>query len=103
MLRASVDVVSASPLTVEAAETVRRLEREDFCFPDLDPAWSRPRDVTAPSRSSPGLPRNRHSCVARAATIALARLSRFPIARPPGPGGDTYGHVACRSTKTWRW
>ena len=68
MLRASVDVVSASPLTVEAAETVRRLEREDFCFPDLDPAWSRPRDVTAPSRSSPGLPRNRHSCVARAAT-----------------------------------
>jgi len=42
VLRASVDVVSASPLTVEAAETLRRLEREDFCFPDLDPAWARP-------------------------------------------------------------
>jgi 1,4-alpha-glucan branching enzyme len=27
------------PLTVEAAGMLRRLEREDFCFPDLDPAW----------------------------------------------------------------
>ncbi|MBI2217949.1 MAG: DUF1957 domain-containing protein [Candidatus Rokubacteria bacterium] len=27
------------PLSVEAAELLRRLEREDFCFPDLDPAW----------------------------------------------------------------
>jgi 1,4-alpha-glucan branching enzyme len=27
------------PLTVEALETLRRLEREDFCFPELDPAW----------------------------------------------------------------
>jgi 1,4-alpha-glucan branching enzyme len=24
---------------VEAADLLRRLEREDFCFPDLDPAW----------------------------------------------------------------
>ncbi|MGH7279761.1 MAG: 1,4-alpha-glucan branching protein domain-containing protein, partial [Candidatus Rokuibacteriota bacterium] len=29
------------PLTVEAATTLRRLEREDFCFPELDPAWGR--------------------------------------------------------------
>jgi 1,4-alpha-glucan branching enzyme len=28
------------PLSIEAAETLRRLEREDFVFPDLDPAWS---------------------------------------------------------------
>ncbi len=27
------------PLTVEAAAMLRRLEREDFCFPDLDPSW----------------------------------------------------------------
>jgi 1,4-alpha-glucan branching enzyme len=27
------------PLSIEAAELLRRLEREDFCFPDLDPAW----------------------------------------------------------------
>jgi 1,4-alpha-glucan branching enzyme len=27
-------------LAPEAADTLRRLEREDFCFPDLDPAWS---------------------------------------------------------------
>jgi len=26
-------------LTVDAATRLRRLEREDFCFPDLDPAW----------------------------------------------------------------
>jgi len=35
-------LINSAPLTVEAAETVRRLEREDFCFPDLDPAWARP-------------------------------------------------------------
>jgi len=27
------------PLAPEAVETLRRLERQDFCFPDLDPAW----------------------------------------------------------------
>jgi 1,4-alpha-glucan branching enzyme len=27
------------PMSVEAAELLRRLEREDFCFPDLDPVW----------------------------------------------------------------
>jgi 1,4-alpha-glucan branching enzyme len=27
------------PLSVEAVELLRRLEREDFCFPDLDPGW----------------------------------------------------------------
>jgi len=27
------------PLSIEAAELLRRLEREDFCFPELDPAW----------------------------------------------------------------
>jgi 1,4-alpha-glucan branching enzyme len=30
------------PLSVDAADTLRRLEREDFVFPDLDPAWARP-------------------------------------------------------------
>jgi 1,4-alpha-glucan branching enzyme len=30
------------PLSVEAANTLRRLEREDFVFPDLDPAWAKP-------------------------------------------------------------
>ena len=30
------------PLSVEAANTLRRLEREDFVFPDLDPAWAQP-------------------------------------------------------------
>ena len=35
-------LVGGSPLTVEAAETLRRIEREDFCFPDLDPVWARP-------------------------------------------------------------
>jgi 1,4-alpha-glucan branching enzyme len=30
------------PLTIEAAETLRRLEREDFVFPDLDPTWGQP-------------------------------------------------------------
>jgi 1,4-alpha-glucan branching enzyme len=28
------------PLSVEAANTLRRLEREDFVFPDLDPRWA---------------------------------------------------------------
>jgi 1,4-alpha-glucan branching enzyme len=28
-----------APLSVEAIDTLRRLEREDFVFPDLDPAW----------------------------------------------------------------
>ncbi len=27
------------PLSPDDANTLRRLEREDFCFPDLDPAW----------------------------------------------------------------
>jgi 1,4-alpha-glucan branching enzyme len=30
------------PLSIEAAETLRRLEREDFVFPDLDPSWAKP-------------------------------------------------------------
>ena len=30
------------PLSVEAANTLRRLEREDFVFPDLEPGWARP-------------------------------------------------------------
>jgi 1,4-alpha-glucan branching enzyme len=29
-------------LSVDAANTLRRLEREDFVFPDLDPAWAQP-------------------------------------------------------------
>jgi 1,4-alpha-glucan branching enzyme len=33
---------SGAPLSVEAAETLRRLEREDFVFPDLDTRWSDP-------------------------------------------------------------
>ncbi len=33
-------LAGGSPLTVEAADTLRRLEREDFCFPDLDPSWA---------------------------------------------------------------
>ncbi|MGH7418191.1 MAG: 1,4-alpha-glucan branching protein domain-containing protein, partial [Candidatus Rokuibacteriota bacterium] len=28
------------PLSTDAAETLRRLEREDFVFPDLDPTWA---------------------------------------------------------------
>jgi 1,4-alpha-glucan branching enzyme len=28
------------PLSADAAETLRRLEREDFAFPDLDPSWA---------------------------------------------------------------
>jgi 1,4-alpha-glucan branching enzyme len=34
-------VRGGSPLSTEAAETLHRLEREDFIFPDLDPAWAR--------------------------------------------------------------
>jgi 1,4-alpha-glucan branching enzyme len=33
-------LTNGEPLGVEAAETLRRLEREDFCFPNLDPAWA---------------------------------------------------------------
>jgi 1,4-alpha-glucan branching enzyme len=33
-------LASGHPLSVEAADRLRRLEREDFCFPDLDPAWA---------------------------------------------------------------
>ncbi len=32
-------LADGQPLSVEAADTLRRLEREDFLFPDLDPAW----------------------------------------------------------------
>jgi len=32
-------LTNGDPLGVEAAETLRRLEREDFVFPELDPAW----------------------------------------------------------------
>ena len=38
MARALAD---GAPLTVEAASTLHRLEHDDFCFPDLDPAWGR--------------------------------------------------------------
>jgi 1,4-alpha-glucan branching enzyme len=31
---------SGEPLSVEAANTLRRLEREDFVFPDVNPAWA---------------------------------------------------------------
>jgi 1,4-alpha-glucan branching enzyme len=34
-------VEHGEPLSVDAANTLRRLEREDFCFPDLDPGWAR--------------------------------------------------------------
>jgi 1,4-alpha-glucan branching enzyme len=30
------------PLSIEAAETLRRLEREDFVFPNLEPSWAQP-------------------------------------------------------------
>jgi 1,4-alpha-glucan branching enzyme len=33
-------LAGGEPLGIEAAETLRRLEREDFVFPDLDPAWA---------------------------------------------------------------
>jgi 1,4-alpha-glucan branching enzyme len=29
------------PLSIEAADTLRRLEREDFVFPNLDPSWAK--------------------------------------------------------------
>jgi hypothetical protein len=32
-------------LSPESAETLRRLEREDFLFPYLDPAWALPREA----------------------------------------------------------
>ena len=32
-------------LSVEAADTLRRLEREDFVFPQLDLAWAKPREA----------------------------------------------------------
>jgi 1,4-alpha-glucan branching enzyme len=35
-------VRGGTPLSTEAAETLHRLEREDFVFPDLDPSWARP-------------------------------------------------------------
>jgi 1,4-alpha-glucan branching enzyme len=35
-------VRNGEPLSVEAANTLRRLEREDFLFPDLSPAWGQP-------------------------------------------------------------
>jgi 1,4-alpha-glucan branching enzyme len=38
LARALADGQALSP---EAAGMLRRLEREDFCFPDLDPAWAR--------------------------------------------------------------
>ena len=30
---------AGEPLSIDDANTLRRLEREDFCFADLDPAW----------------------------------------------------------------
>ena len=35
-------LAGGEPLSIEAADTLRRLEREDFIFPDLDPAWALP-------------------------------------------------------------
>jgi len=35
-------LAGGEPLSIEAAETLRRLEREDFLFPDLDPSWALP-------------------------------------------------------------
>jgi 1,4-alpha-glucan branching enzyme len=32
-------LAEGEPMSVEAAELLRRLEREDFCFPELDPTW----------------------------------------------------------------
>jgi 1,4-alpha-glucan branching enzyme len=40
-------VAEGQPLSAEAATTLRRLEREDFCFPDLDPAWGQAPTATA--------------------------------------------------------
>jgi 1,4-alpha-glucan branching enzyme len=33
-------LAGGEPLSIEAAETLRRLEREDFLFPTLDPTWA---------------------------------------------------------------
>jgi 1,4-alpha-glucan branching enzyme len=30
---------AGDPLSADAAESLQRLERDDFCFPNLDPAW----------------------------------------------------------------
>jgi hypothetical protein len=35
-------LAGGEPLSIEAAETLRRLERADFLFPDLDPSWALP-------------------------------------------------------------
>jgi len=32
-------LASGEPLSPDDAHSLRRLEREDYCFPDLDPAW----------------------------------------------------------------
>src|SRR5438034_10743678 len=32
-------LASGESLSPDDANSLRRLEREDFCFPDLDPAW----------------------------------------------------------------
>jgi 1,4-alpha-glucan branching enzyme len=32
-------LAAGEPLSPDDAHSLRRLEREDFCFPDLDPAW----------------------------------------------------------------
>jgi 1,4-alpha-glucan branching enzyme len=34
-------LANGEPLSAEGAGMLRRLERQDFCFPDLDPAWGR--------------------------------------------------------------
>jgi len=41
LLELCAKVAVADGLTPEEEETVRRLERDDFCFADLDPAWAR--------------------------------------------------------------
>ena len=32
-------------MTPEAADTLRRLEREDFVFAHIDPAWAQPQEA----------------------------------------------------------
>ena len=39
--------IEGEPMGLEDADTVRRLEREDFCFPDLDPAWAQGPESTS--------------------------------------------------------
>src|SRR5256712_4713961 len=34
------NVRRGEPLAPDTADTLRRLERQDFCFPDLDPSWA---------------------------------------------------------------